>query len=92
METVILKLSNAIESDFKVFNRHLRSYADPKTLEVTYRYDFKEMAADKEFVNTFSRLSYHWRGYVYFMKRMEMDANKLKEELSRSIENHSYNR
>ena len=82
VESVIYKLSNAIEGHFDVFNRHLRTVVDPETLEVKYQYEFKEMAADTEFVNTFSRLSYHWRGYVYFMKRMKTEAEQLANTLT----------
>ena len=82
VDAVVLKLSNAIESDYRIFNRYLRSYVDPQTLEVTYNYDFEPMASDREFVNTFSRLSYHWRGYVYFMQRVNRDGKKLHEQMT----------
>ena len=85
-EDVVFKLSAAIESDFQIFNRHLRSYVDPESLEVTYRYDFKEMAEDEVFVNTFSRLSYHWRGYVYFMQRITVDAERVSYKLAEELE------
>ena len=81
IDDVVSKLSTAIESDFYVFNRYLRSYADPETLEIRYSYDFQKMASDTEFINTFSRLAYHWRGYVYFYERLEAQAEKLDNEL-----------
>ena len=91
VEDVVSKLSTAIESDFQIFNRHLRSYVDPESLEVTYSYDFKEMAGDEVFVNTFSRLSYHWRGYVYFMQRVLVDAESLKYQLAEELESEEKN-
>ncbi len=85
VESVVSKLSNAIESNFRIYNKYIRTYADPKSLEVTYKYDFKKMAADPEFINTFSRLSYYWRGYVYFMQRIIMDAEKLEEKFKEKL-------
>ena len=90
-EDVVSKLSTAIESDFQVFNRHLRSYVDPESLDVAYSYDFKEMAGDEVFVNTFSRLSYHWRGYVYFMQRIKADAERLSYKLAEELEGEEKN-
>ena len=85
--SVVLKLSNAIEVDFRVFNRHLRSHVDPVSLEVMYTYDFEKMASDKEFVNTFSRLAYHWRGYVYFIQRVNEDGTGLQSKVEARLDN-----
>lgn len=85
VETVIVKLSNAIENDFQVFNKYLRSHVDPESLEVSYSYDFDKMASDQIFINTFSRLSYHWRGYVFFMQSVNRRAKGLATELTNEI-------
>ena len=77
VETVVDKLSNAIESDFRIYNKYIRTYIDPESSEVIYKYDFDKMASDEEFINTFSRLSFHWTGYVYFMKRVTSDGENL---------------
>ena len=77
VETVADKLSNAIESDFRIYNKYIRTYIDPESSEVILKYDFDRMASDEEFINTFSRLSFHWTGYVYFMKRVTSDAENL---------------
>lgn len=78
VETVVIKISNAVENDFSVYNKYLRTYVDSNSLEVTYDFDFQSMAQDPEFINTFSRLAYHWRGYVFFMKGIIRDAEKIK--------------
>lgn len=82
VETVYTKIGNAVEMEFQVFNRHLRTHVDPQNIKVTYSYDFERMAADEEFVNTFSRLAAHWRGYVYFMGQVREMGDELLADFS----------
>jgi len=82
VEAVYEKLSNDVENQFGVYNSKIRAHTDPETLDITFDYDFNEMSQDALFINTFSRMSIHWRGFVYFMERV----NRLSMELHSKIE------
>ena len=81
VNSVYEKLSQDIENQFDVYNSHIRAYTDPETLEITFNYDFIQLCEDDIFINTFSRMAIHWRGFVYFMERVNRDANKVKTKI-----------
>lgn len=76
------KLSLNIENQFEVYNTDIRAKTDPKTLEIEFTYDFDALSKDTLFINTFSRMTVHWRGFVYFIERV----NKLSKELKAIID------
>ena len=82
VESIYEKLSNNIEDQFIVYNRHIRATTDPKKLGIGFTYDFDAMTKDDEFINTFSRMSVHWRGFVHFMEAVNSDGINLKEKLN----------
>lgn len=86
VEKVYDKISMAIEDDYSVFSRYIRTYVDPATLHITHDYDFAKMSRDEEFVNTFSRLATHWRGYAYFLKMVNEEGEKLKAAFAQSVD------
>lgn len=83
VESMFVRMAIDIENQFSVYNKYVRAHTDPVTLDITYTYDFDAMASDEEFINTFSRMSVHWRGFVFFMKRMHRIGKELKEEMSK---------
>ncbi|NVK85010.1 MAG: hypothetical protein HWE21_11860 [Cytophagia bacterium] len=68
VESIYIKLGQQVEDQFVIYNRYIRSTTDPTTLDITFEYDFDKMSRDDEFINTFSRLAIHWRGFVFFME------------------------
>lgn len=82
VESVYEKLGNTIESQFDVYNRHIKAITNPDNLEIVYSYDFEAMTKDEEFINTFSRMTVHWRGLVYFMESVNHDGMSLKQEMN----------
>jgi hypothetical protein len=87
VEKVYDKISMAIEDDYSVFSRYVRTYVNPKTLAITHDYDFSKMSADEEFINTFSRLATHWRGYAYFLKTVNQESNKIRAGFTKKTSN-----
>ena len=83
VETIYEKLSRDIESQFGVYNNGIRAYTNPETLSVSFSYQFSELSKDKLFINTFSRMTIHWRGFVYFMERVDRFSKELKLEIER---------
>ncbi|PNQ73744.1 hypothetical protein C1T31_05260 [Hanstruepera neustonica] len=81
VESVYEKLSQDIESQFSVYNYQIRAYTNPETLNITFKYDFNQLCQDTLFINTFSRMGIHWRGFVYFMERINSDAKKVKSKI-----------
>jgi hypothetical protein len=81
VESTFERLSADTETQFTVYNKYLKAHTDPETLEITYSYDFDAMSRDEELINTFSRISVHWRGFVFFMERVNRLGIELKEEL-----------
>ena len=81
VETIFVRLAADTDSQFTIYNKYIRAYTDPETLDVTYVYDFDAMTKDEEFINTFSRMSVHWRGFAFFMKRIHRIGTELKEEM-----------
>lgn len=81
VESVYEKLSQDIESQFSVYNSQIRANTNPETLDITFKYDFNKLCQDTVFINTFSRMSIHWRGFVYFMERINLDAKKVKSKI-----------
>lgn len=82
VESVYDQLGNNIESQFDVYNRHIKANTNPENLEIEYSYDFEAMTIDEEFINTFSRMTVHWRGLVFFMEAVHRDGISLKEKMS----------
>ncbi|MDY2588185.1 DUF6090 family protein [Winogradskyella aquimaris] len=82
VEKVYDKISMAIEDDYKVFSRYIRTYVNPEALSITHDYDFNKMSEDEEFINTFSRLATHWRGYAYFLKIVKQRGDKIQTEFA----------
>lgn len=80
IEAIYIRLGVDIEDQFGVYNRYIKSTTDPESLDITYEYDFKGMANDPEFINTFSRMALHWRGFVYFMEGVNQRGERLVEE------------
>ena len=78
VKAVYEKLSRNIESQHEVFNTEIRTYTDPVSLDITYSYDIKSMNKNTIFINTFSRMTSHWRGYVFFMEQVNSLSKKLK--------------
>lgn len=83
VESIYLKLSRNIESQFDVYNTEIRSYTDPQTLEISFKYNIESMGENAIFINTFSRMTTHWRGYVYFMERVNRLSKELKSEIEK---------
>ena len=81
VKSVYDKLSQNIESQFSVYNSQIRAYTNPETLDITFNYDFIQLCQDTVFINTFSRMAIHWRGFVYFMERVNSDAKEIKSKL-----------
>lgn len=79
VESIYLKLGQQVEDQFVIYNRYIRSTTDPSTLEITFNYDFDKMSKDDEFINTFSRLAIHWRGFVFFMEGVNRRGRNLLE-------------
>ena len=84
VESMFVRMAVDIENQFSIYNKYVRAHTDPETLDITYTYNFEAMVSDEEFINTFSRMSVHWRGFVFFMKRMHRNGKDLKEEMSKS--------
>ncbi|HAS59418.1 MAG TPA: hypothetical protein DCS64_13175, partial [Algoriphagus sp.] len=82
VESTFGRLSEDTETQFTIYNKYLRAHTDPETLEITYSYDFDAISEDEELINTFSRMSVHWRGFVFFMERVNGLGIDLKEEMS----------
>jgi hypothetical protein len=61
------RLSQDIEDQFDIYNTKIRAHTNPETLEITFDYQFSELCSDDLFINTFSRMTVHWRAFVYFM-------------------------
>lgn len=80
IEAIYIRLGGDIEDQFEVYNRYIKSTTDPESLEIIYEYDFKGMASDPEFINTFSRMVLHWRGFVFFMEGVNQRGKILVEE------------
>ncbi|MBO0329511.1 DUF6090 family protein [[Muricauda] lutisoli] len=83
VESIYDKLSQDIESQFGVYNTKIRAHTNPETLDITFNYQFSDLCEDNVFINTFSRMTIHWRGFVYFMERV----NRLSKELKLEIDN-----
>ncbi len=80
VESIYVKLGGNIESQFDIYGKYIRSTTDPQTLEITFDYDFKAMSKDIEFINTFSRMAVHWRGFVFFMEGIKKRGEVIKNE------------
>jgi hypothetical protein len=84
VESIYKKLSQDIESQFGVYNTKIRSITNPETLDITFDYQFNELCEDELLINTFSRMSVHWRGFVFFMERVNQLSKKLKSSIEDS--------
>jgi len=84
VESMFARLGADTDSQFTIYNKYIKAQADPETLDITYTYDFDAMSRDEELINTFSRMSVHWRGFVFFMERVNRLGIDLKEEMSTS--------
>lgn len=80
VESIYVKLGQQVEDQFVIYNRYIRTTTDPSTLDITFEYDFDKMSRDDEFINTFSRLAIHWRGFVFFMEGINQRGNRLIED------------
>ncbi|NVJ64377.1 MAG: hypothetical protein HWD84_09140 [Flavobacteriaceae bacterium] len=80
VESIYVKLGQQVEDQFVIYNRYIRSTTDPSTLDITFEYDFDKMSRDDEFINTFSRLAIHWRGFVFFMEGINQRGDRLIED------------
>jgi hypothetical protein len=87
VESTFGRLSADTETQFTVYNNYLKAHTNPETLEITYSYDFDAMSRDEELINTFSRMSVHWRGFVFFMERVNSLGREVKEEMSKQAFN-----
>jgi len=81
VEKMFVRLAADIENQFNIYNKYIRAHTDPETLDITYTYDFDAMTTDEEFINTFSRMSVHWRNFVLFIERIHRIGAELKEEM-----------
>ena len=81
VENMYERVGNNIEDQFQFYNRHIKAYTNAKTLDINFTYDFSAMVNDDEFINTFSRMSVHWRGLVCFMVDINRRATELKEKM-----------
>jgi len=80
IEAIYIRLGVDIEDQFSVYNKYIKSTTDPESLEITYEYDFKGMTNDPEFINTFSRMALHWRGFVFFMEGVNQRGKGIVDE------------
>lgn len=83
VESIYQKLSQDIESQFTVYNSKIRAYTNPETLDIKLNYQFQKLSDDNLFINTFSRMTVHWRGFVYFMDRINRQSLKLKSKIDK---------
>lgn len=81
VENMFVRMAADTDSQFTIYNKYIKAHTHPKTLDITYTYDFDAMASDEEFINTFSRMSVHWRGFTFFMERIHGIGTGLKEEM-----------
>lgn len=84
VETMFVRMAADTDSQFTTYNKYIRAQTDPETLDITYTYDFHLMTTDEEFINTFARMSVHWRGFTFFMERVHRIGTQLKSEMSKS--------
>ncbi len=82
VESVYEKLGDSIEDQSIIFDKYIRAQTNPQTLEVEYSYDFEGMSEDEEFINTWSRSTVHWRGFVFFMQAVEVDGKDLYKKMT----------
>ena len=83
VESIYEKLSRDIESQFTVYNSQIRAHTNPETLDITFNYQFQKLSDDNLFINTFSRMTIHWRGFVYFMDRVNRLSIELKSKIDK---------
>jgi len=69
----------------RFIDKDVRYYTNPKSLEVKLSYDFNTLSKDKEFINSFSRITGHWRANVFFMKQIIKRTNLLKTKISEEL-------
>jgi hypothetical protein len=81
VESIFVRLAADTDTQFNIYNKYVRAQTDPETLNITYTYDFGAMTKDEELINTFSRMSVHWRGFAFFMENIHRIGIELKEEI-----------
>lgn len=81
VESIYEKLSRDIENQFIIYNTKIRANTDPETLNITFSYQFQDLCEDDVLINTFSRMSIHWRGFVFFMDQVNRLSHELKLEI-----------
>jgi hypothetical protein len=81
IENMYERVGNNIEDQFQIHNRHIKAHTNAETLDIRFTYDESAMVNDDEFINTFSRMSVHWRGLVYFLDDINRRARELKEKM-----------
>ncbi len=84
--SIFESLGTVVSNELSYFDKYMRSNVNPKTLEVTYSYDFKKMTEDPEFINRFSRLGVHWRGSSFFSSQLEKEALEIKNEIQKELD------
>jgi len=77
VESTYDKLGQQVEDQFVIYNRYIRSTTDPSNLDITFEYDFDKISSDDEFINTFSRMAIHWRGFVFFTEGVNRRSKSL---------------
>jgi len=86
VDDIFNKLGQAINISNLTFDKYLTSIVDPKSLNVSFKYNFEEMASDQEFINHFSRIAIHWRGNVFFSNQLLEKATNIKNQLTAELE------
>ena len=81
VKSIYERLSQDIEDQFEVYNTKIRAHTNPETLEITFDYQFSELCSDDLFINTFSRMTVHWRAIVYFMDGVIQLSKDLKSKI-----------
>jgi hypothetical protein len=81
IENMYERVGNNIEDQFQIYNRHIKAHTNAETLDIRFTYDESTMVNNDEFINTFSRMSVHWSGLVYFLDDINRRARELKEKM-----------
>ena len=66
-------------NDTKLIDQHVTVLLDPKSLNSTLDYDFKDLANDDYLINRFARFGYFWQTKQHFSKILSESSEALKE-------------
>ena len=82
---ILLSLGKTTYARFPIFDKYIRSHVDTTTYQMTFTSDFKKMAADKDFINNFSRIETHWRGSAFFCFSLNKEARKVRQDFQNEL-------